>query len=729
MNKNKDSINKTKDNIYKDFYNNIINWFYCIESELIELNTKYKLSDAHIKKIVIKSIIDAIFEKFLNNKDLSIISNIADALYKDIFLFLQSRKLNIILDKYNYTLIEEDTPTNTQFTAIEPDVISYVFENILASYNPDSGFESFNDRKSTGTYYTPKEIVNYMTDESLVKYFNDRGFEEKTIRKLLDYEYNESANEINEEEKNKLINIVYNLKIIDPACGCGAFLIEAVNKLNLMLKNIGTVHSFSEFDNEYRRKCFIIRHNIYGIDIEPLAIYISKLRLFLSLIKTQTTGLISNKNLTNFIKNTTNLYTAEVLTDTNSLHILNPNYKYDIVIGNPPYVDSETMKRHNPELREELRKRYTSARGNWDLFILFIEKAFQLLHKDGYLSYIVPNKLLSAAYTTALRKTCLIKKQIIEIRDYSDIRVFSRASIYPLILIAKNSKPYKEITSTKMKDINKKAYTNKISPEIFYKGIHWDKYLFNKDISRIILKIEKQSILSLYFTRVKGASTVKEAYRISKVLREAGDYSESEHNICSKFINTGTIDKYSSLWSETKTTYIKKSYQKPIINHSDLIKINPIRLEQAKVPKIIIAGMVKEIEAYYDSRGEYLAGKSTIIILPDEQLNISERELIALTGIINSKILSFWASISLDSSKMAGAYYNLSKETIKKMPIPRLELLGKSGLYDLVSQVIFSKEKDFNTDTKYYEDKINNIVYDLYNLTDAERSIIEKYFS
>ena len=286
---------------------------------------------------------------------------------------------------------------------------------------------------------------------------------------------------------------------------------------------------------------------------------------------------------------------------------------FDVVIGNPPYVDSETMTKTNPQFRNTLKTLYKSAKGNWDLFVIFIEKGLLLTKRNGSFTYIVPNKLIGAKYTEALRKL-LLATHFVEIRDYSDVNVFKEADVYPIVFVLRNANPSSDILMTKMTDVDNCKSTNKITKDIFCKDIYWDRYFENGSVVNVLLKISNNEKLSKYFPNVSGAATVNEAYQIREVIREF----ENTKKDYKKFINTGTIDKYCSLWSKKKTQYIKKSFNKPIILSSDLRNVNASRLLQANSDKIIIAGMAKEIEAYYDN-GEYLAGKSTSIILGDSE--------------------------------------------------------------------------------------------------------------
>ncbi|MBA7580960.1 hypothetical protein ES708_22859 [subsurface metagenome] len=95
---------------------------------------------------------------------------------------------------------------------------------------------------------------------------------------------------------------------------------------------------------------------------------------------------------------------------------------FDIVIGNPPYVDSEHMVQINQKLRKKYTEIYVTAKGNWDLFVIFTEKAVNLLKSNGSFSFIIPNKIISARYSVELR-CFLSKKTIKEIRDYSQLQI------------------------------------------------------------------------------------------------------------------------------------------------------------------------------------------------------------------------------------------------------------------------------------------------------------------
>ena len=225
-----------------------------------------------------------------------------------------------ILNSYNFT-IDENTAID-QEVALDPELLGKVFENLLASYNPETATTA---RKATGSYYTPREIVDFMVDESLYAYLKGKCPElpDDNLRLLLSY--SEESPELSEKNKQELISAIDEIKIIDPACGSGAFPMGVLHKLVYALQKLDPQNnywyelqyqkaikeseevfkrgdkrereerlkeineSFDESINypDYARKLYLIENCIYGVDIQPIAIQISKLRFFISLVLDQ----------------------------------------------------------------------------------------------------------------------------------------------------------------------------------------------------------------------------------------------------------------------------------------------------------------------------------------------------------------------------------------------------------------------------------------------------------
>ena len=241
-----------------------------------------------------------------------------------------------IFSRYKFT-VEENTPVD-QEVALDPELLGQVFENLLGVYNPESETAA---RKTTGSYYTPRQIVNYMVDEALIAYFlekvepydNDKKDLEDRLRDdLLAYSQQGKIEKpddhlIHQDEIQPMIEAIDAFKILDPAVGSGAFPMGILNKLVLILKkldpenerwkrrqieqaekipdpqsrdaalaSIAEVFSAANQYNNYGRKLYLIQNCIYGVDFQPIAVTIAKLRFFISLVIEQESNDTPNVN-------------------------------------------------------------------------------------------------------------------------------------------------------------------------------------------------------------------------------------------------------------------------------------------------------------------------------------------------------------------------------------------------------------------------------------------------
>ena len=433
------------------------------------------------------------------------------------------------LETYHFT-IDENTSYDEELS-IDPEMLGRIFENLLAEINPDTGESA---RKSTGSYYTPRVIVDYMVDESLILYLkNKTKIPEEKIRALVSYDLDDDqTNPITQEEKEKIIDSLGKLKILDPACGSGAFPMGALQKIVFILQQIDPnaeiMHSmdlkqtppefrrhiqeeFSAGNYDYLRKLRVIRESIYGVDIQPIATEISRLRCFLTLVVDQAIkddkpdrgikplpnldfkfvtantliGLPKNENgvqqmgiydnrekierlkqiIDDYFNSSgiereqlkakfaqeqkallremeqehgwSNIQKAEL---SNKLIDWEPfSHKtadwfdpewmfgikegFDVVIGNPPYVNVFILSKIKRD-KQEYKKTYISAKGAFDLYVLFMEFGLMMCNEHGSVAYITPNKYLSAEYAVALRKLIVTKHQLYSFLDLSTVRVF-----------------------------------------------------------------------------------------------------------------------------------------------------------------------------------------------------------------------------------------------------------------------------------------------------------------
>lgn len=333
-----------------------------------------------------------------------------------------------ILDSYKFT-VAENTPIEEDI-ALDPELLGRVFENLLASYNPETKTTA---RKQTGSFYTPREIVSYMVDESLIAYlktkledgFGDEKLEEN-LRELCSYNNNQPFE--NEKIITKLINSLDELKALDPAVGSGAFpmgmlqkMVHILTKLDpdnthwydIQLKKakqesdevfetkdkeerekllIEINNTFDETVNnpDYARKLYIIENSIYGVDIQSIAIQISKLRFFISLVIEQNidntkpnfgirplpnleTKFIAANTLIGIEKDANNLFND---TEIKTLEKELKKIRHKLFSAKTPRT-KKRLREKDKELREEIAQRLESnGLGN--------ESAKLLAHWDPY---------------------------------------------------------------------------------------------------------------------------------------------------------------------------------------------------------------------------------------------------------------------------------------------------------------------------------------------------------
>ena len=255
-----------------------------------------------------------------------------DLLVPDKLFFDRKQGLLPLFQRYKFT-VEESTPIE-QEVALDPELLGKVFENLLAAYNPETRETA---RQQTGSYYTPRAVVDYMVDESLLAYLGgkvtpgdgDSKFWQDRLCYLLDYAaaFDDAAELFSLQERKDLVQAVADIKVLDPAVGSGAFPMGILHKLVLILSRLDKTNTLwqkvqktcamkktsAAYDNpdssesearvaeiqdtfprnslDFGRKLFLIQNSIFGVDIQPVACQIAKLRFFISLaIEQQTNG-------------------------------------------------------------------------------------------------------------------------------------------------------------------------------------------------------------------------------------------------------------------------------------------------------------------------------------------------------------------------------------------------------------------------------------------------------
>jgi hypothetical protein len=717
------------------------------------------------------------------------------------------------LEQYNFTI--DENSINDFEVSIDPEMLGTIFENLLAEIDPDTEKSA---RKSTGSFYTPREIVDYMVEQSLLQYIKTKTNieDEEQLEVLLK---DDTENPFNEKQTIAILEALSEVKILDPACGSGAFPMGVLHKIIALLKKLdkGAVwwkaKQLEKIDNalvkktmeakldnansDYIRKLGVIQHSIYGVDIQPIAAEISKLRSFLSLIideniddnhpdgnrgivplpnlefkfvtantlnglsaeKQQTTfdfgeneeilvelqkirnsylqaspeeksALKKNfktvQNKINKTNNTNNLsaresqlYHWEPFSNDSSAWF-DPDWmfgvkNFDLVIGNPPYsiIFDKVIKKNYDN-------NFVVFKRNNDIYTAFYERGVKMLNKSGLISYITPNTFLNGDYYKELRKFLSHSTKIIEIFDFKQSKVFQDPTVYVCIFISQKSAEIKnydtnlKIINSDINDyqlINLKIERNsdkKFKPS----NLIIDKIFNNKNVSLLDNEFYVKDVGFNYWSIGKGKK--RDGNSIGDRILYSG---EKQFDIDKSYIKGRDIDKYHL---SEPSNFLKHNFQDFLVDKVDVFRYSEDFL--LKTPKLIYRQTSNRIIATIDYK-QNLVDKTIHIIVPKTNKPIFD--LICLCGLINSKLYDYlYKYISQETD--GRAFAQVKTIYLKQFPV----LLIKKDLEDeIVSMInIILDKKNQNGDTSDLEDKIDLMVYKLYELTYDEVLIVEPAF-
>lgn len=337
-------------------------------------------------------------------------------------------------------------------------ILGHIFEQSISdieelkkSISGEEFDQKKSKRKKDGIFYTPQYITKYIVENSIKNWLDDKRKElgEDDLPKLNEKDYIfDIAKKNYTKNYRKHIEFwqqyreaVRNIKIIDPACGSGAFLITAFEFLlnyNKYLDDkifdlVGTSDLFSD------RTKKILQNNIFGVDLNKESVEITKLSLWLKTADKNKTlaSLENNIKCGNSLIDDPEIAGNLAFNWEKEFPEIFANGGFDIVVGNPPYVSAEYISEIEKTFYE---KNYYSAYGRQNLYIIFYEKAINLLKENGNLGFITPYTILKNMYYKEIREYILKNTSILEIIDFKGITVFQDAGVDSIILLLKKEK-------------------------------------------------------------------------------------------------------------------------------------------------------------------------------------------------------------------------------------------------------------------------------------------------
>jgi len=699
-----------------------------------------------------------------------------------------------VFDLYNFT-VKEDEPLDKE-VAVDPEMLGKVFENLL----------EVKDRKSKGTYYTPREIVHYMCQESLINYLDTaintgevplvatpppqgklfgKPDPEQSALKAPGYraivprediealvrmgelaiEHDtrvESAGRETRDYSYKLPeSIRWNAKLIDdklasirvcdPAIGSGAFPVGLMTEIVRARNTLTTYLPDKEGRTNYHFKRHAIKNCLYGVDIDPGAVEIAKLRLWLSLVVDEEDikqiqplpnldyKIVCGNSLLGVEKNLFNVELFNELERLKPVYFNETNVKkkqeykkqidqlirqitndnetfdfevyfsevfheksgFDVVIANPPYV---SVKGIEATEKQKFSSTFVAGQGRFNLFTLFLEKGLRILRSRGVLTFILPEGLFSNVEYRHIRKYLLDHSAILLVSLFTE-RVFESAVDTSVISFIKEVR----------------------------RGNTFNVY---RDLNDLVITLEQDSFSRLPFNIFPVNLTPSSAPIISKLLDDSFDHIENILEIQQGIIYSGqpkqkvfSNSQINSRYKKVldgrdvlkwKINWMSKKENKFIHYTSKLHRPREERLFLAK-EKILLPRKSTEICCAYDDEQHY-ALNTAYICLP-----INKRySLQYILACLNSKLINYFYS-----NLFFG--WQITIPALHLIPIKRTSPEEQQPIVNVVNQIVsLTKTDDYPTNrdkqakVRELERQIDQMVYELYGLTSEEIAVVER---
>ena len=633
-------------------------------------------------------------------------------------LFAEDETLDsLIIDDHILDMEAQSLSDYDFMSDVGVNILGHIFEQSLtdleeinASINETEFDNKKSKRKKDGVFYTPEYITKYIVDNTLGKLCRDKR-EELTLTEVTAPTNSKKPTKKEQIQKDNLEeyrNFLLNLKILDPACGSGAFLNQALDfliheheTLQKDLVVMGDITAYYEIEKS------ILEHNLYGVDINEDAVEIAKLSLWL---RTASKGRKLTK-LANKIKCGNSLIDDKSVVDNafvweEEFPEVFENGGFDIVIGNPPYVRQELIKQYS----NYLEKMYVSYNGKADLYVYFFEKAIYLLKENGLLGFISSGKFFEANYGNNLKEFLITNSKINQIINFGDREVFEGITAYPIILLSKKEKLEEYNFSYVLHD--KDDFANLDLIEDQFSIINSTDFLDNgnfigRDISLLLNKLSIQSKTLENFIEMPTVG-VKTGFNDGFiVLNEKSKYIKN-------YVFGKNIKKYSHIQAESRIVFpyerIDNKYILVDINHlgkeSEFLTMNKDRLSSRAIIK---DGLKNNSKKYYEYQqiNKNLNFEEEYIVYPNVSLGsnftISKGNVIDMTSfiimsnnryllsILNSRLTTFLMDLWAISRR--GGYREYKNQYIKKIPILDIK---KEEQYPFIQQANLMLELNKN---------------------------------
>ena len=600
-------------------------------------------------------------------------------------------------------------------TEVSVTVLGHIFEQSISDLEElraevqEGKIEQGGQRKREGVVYTPDRITRFIVEETLGSYLAEQFEQLWVAHRSQRYQGGAREGEWKSTKGEIAFWRAYQdglraVKVVDPACGSGAFLVAAFDYLHAEYKRVNNqLEALSGSDGLFDLDKEILNKNLYGVDINPKSIEITKLSLWL---KTAQRGKVLNSLDDHLWVGDSLIDDAQVSERAFAWKKIFPQvFKqggFDVVLGNPPYVRMELLKTIKPYLK----KHYQVVSDRADLYYYFYERGIDLLKPEGKLGYISSSTFFKTGSGKPLRRYLLEQTTVEKIIDFGDIQLFDGMTTYPVILIMKKSSAFEghqldflKLDQLPKEELRKTFHLHKFTlPQIRLSAENW--CLEDDNLARLRSKIiaGKSTLKEMYGSPYMGIKTgFNEAFVIERATRDkliAQDAKSAE--LIKPFLEGKDLKKWRTEPRDLWLIYIPKN-QLDIENYPSIKQyLLPFRkqLEQRATKqawfelqqpqqayqalfekeKIVYVEIANKPQFSLDKNRMYF--NATAFIIPSDDL--------FLLGLMNSHVIwFFWKGIC---TFLRGGFLRLKSQFLNFTPIPRTSAIQKTEVATLAQQ-------------------------------------------
>ncbi len=606
--------------------------------------------------------------------------------------------------------------TNYDFQSeVDVNILGHIFENslseienITAELEGQELDKSKSKRKKDGVFYTPKYITKYIVENTVGQLCQNK----KTDLDIVDEQYARGRRNRKKETVKRLDqnlasyrNWLLQLTICDPACGSGAFLNQAlefliaehayIDELQAQLLEASIV--FQDVSNH------ILEENIYGVDINQESVDIAKLSLWLRTAQRGRKLITLNNNLKcgNSLISDPAVAGEKAFDWQKEFPAVFKNGGFDVVIGNPPYVQLQKMG----EMSDVFEScGYETFHKGADLYCIFTERAYTLLKNNGMQSFIMPNKWMLVEYGKPLRKF-LSNTGLRQVLNFGDVQFFEEATTYICIFVTQKGKPNETV---EVLSLNRKTYRGDFLTEVKanlydypankFGDKKWSIRPYNDSIKLEQMTVNSIELMDLPISIFRGVLTgyndaffIDEDTKNSLIEKDPKSAEIIKPMIRGRDISPYEITNFEYLISTFPS--LKLNIEKYPAIKAHLLSFGFDRLKQSgdkgsrkktksewfetqdsisyheafNKPKIIYPNMTSVFPFVYDDEGFYGNDKSFILTANDDSVS-----LLFLTALFNSSLAKLW--IWYNCPELLGGTREIRKVYFEHFPVPKASL-------------------------------------------------------